>query len=352
MALSVSGGLGLLYQEGDRALGNANINRELLNCLADLHRQVAWRGLLRSFLGLSGLIALAIWSVSAPNLPTLLWRGGLTGVFYASLFVTTHDALHHTLTGLPFWDELIPRLVSYPALWFHGLYKELHLIHHRANGNDLADPERPQFTREEYGRGSVLKRWYIRNQWFVDLFVLGGFGFIYHHVAQGLEYGKKMPRVRRALYSDLAGLLALNGTILLVTAHYGRTPQYLVLYLCLERITGLVHQFRSRVEHYGLWGKEALPLETQIYTSRNIATSPFVSFYFNGLNFHSIHHAFPRVPYYHLKAAHGRLAAWAESRGRPLPTARGYLRTAFELARHPRLIDDKIAARPATTAIG
>lgn len=325
-----------------------HLNRELNELFTDLHRQVSWRGLVRSGLGLVALLTLAIVTVTRADVPSLLFMGCLTGLVYASVFVTTHDALHHTLSGIGLVDEIVPRLISYPALWFHGTYKELHLIHHRTNGHDLTDPERPQYSTNEYTAASSVKRWYIRNQWFADLFLFAGFGFIGHHVAQGLVWSKKVPRVRRALYSDLLGIIVMNGVILTATSAYGVTKKYLFLYLCLERISGLVHQFRSKVEHYGLWGKEALPLETQIYASRNIITSRWASFYLNGLNFHSIHHAFPRVPYYHLKTADARLRAWANKRNRPMPTSECYLKTAWALATRPQLIDASMTTRPAS----
>ncbi len=60
--------------------------------------------------------------------------------------------------------------------------------------------------------------------------------------------------------------------------------------------------------------------------------------FFNGLNFHSVHHAFPRVPFPHLAEAHRRVAKICEDAGAPLPVGHGYARTLVALARAPALL--------------
>ncbi len=40
------------------------------------------------------------------------------------------------------------------------------------------DPERVQWTDAEYQRANPFLRWYVRHQWGVDVFGLGGIGLI------------------------------------------------------------------------------------------------------------------------------------------------------------------------------
>ena len=76
-----------------------------------------------------------------------LGMAAVTGLFYSAVMMTTHDAIHHTLTGWYWFDEVIPRVFSYFVFWPHGTYAILHKMHHQLNGRDLADPEMPTPAR-------------------------------------------------------------------------------------------------------------------------------------------------------------------------------------------------------------
>lgn len=120
----------------------------------------------------------------------------------------------------------------------------------------------------------------------------------------------------------------------------------------MERCTGAVMQWRSHIEHYGLWGKGRHYFETQVYTCRNIVTNGFTSWFFNRLNFHSVHHAFPRVPFYLLETAHRRfLELYGSATIEHLVEDSGYLATSLRLATNPCVIgaaDEKSVSRRRT----
>jgi fatty acid desaturase len=310
---------------------------QLYPAVADLHGVRPGPGLLRFGAGFAILAALVWATFSVESGTAFVALALVSGFAYASLLITTHDALHHTLTGWAWFDEIVPRLISYPALWPHGLYSELHKIHHKMNGVDLRDPERVQWTEREYEEAGPLGKFLARRQWFFDLFVWGGFGMIYGHVKDGLALSKEFPRIRLALLTDLVGLLAVNGAIYYVAARHGAALKYLCFYLLQERTVGLVQQLRSHIEHYGLWDKAESALATQVFNCRNLETSAFGSLFFNRLNYHSAHHAFPRIPFYRLAEAHQRLQA-IYGPGRPLPSSVSYLRTSWKLATRPRFI--------------
>lgn len=315
--------------------------KTLVTALSDLHVQHPLRGTAKTLVALVALFATTLFALTRDGGTAYVVWCVIASVVYSAVFVLTHDAIHHTLSGYPLFDEIAARLISYPALWFHALYKELHVLHHKMNGNDLHDPERPWWTEREYREASPLKRWYIRHQWPVDMFLLGGFGFIGHHVAEGLKHYRGSRAIRRALWSDVAGLFVVNGVIYGTAYYFGAVGKWVGFYLIAERVVGMIHQMRSRIEHYGLWGKEEVPLATQLHNSRNIRTGKLASFYFNGLNFHSVHHAFPRIPYYHLEEAHRRLLALVgRESGKPLAEDDGYLRTMWRLVRNPVVIRD------------
>jgi fatty acid desaturase len=268
----------------------------------------------------------------------------LTALFYGSVMVTTHDAIHHTLSGLYWFDEIVPRAFGYFVFWPHGLYSELHKMHHRMNGRDLADPELPTYTCAAYERSGPLGRFAIRNQWWLSLFVYAGFGMIVRHVVAGLRLYKGNRVIRRLMWTDAIGIAAAATVTICVMVWAGVTWRYLIYLLIVERVLGFCMQLRSHIEHYGLYGGRSTLLATRLYNCRNVRTNAVVSRYFNGLNFHSVHHAFPGIPFNKLREAHRRVAEICARAGEPLVEGDGYWRTVRELAREPVLIaEDRLS---------
>jgi fatty acid desaturase len=289
-------------------------------------------GLRRTIFNVVVLNALLYATFQVEPLPGFVAMAVVTGLFYSSVMMTSHDAIHHTLTGWAWFDEVLPRVLSYFVFWPHGVYSELHKQHHRLNGRDLADPERPTPSREEYERAGKFGRWRLRNRWWLALFVYGGFGMILRHALEGLRQARTDKRMRRLVLIDIAGIAAAASVTIAVIVYAGVTWRYALYLLVVERVIGFFQQLRSHLEHYGLHGAQGTIVETRLYNCRNVMTSKLGSQFFNGLNYHSVHHAFPRVPFYHLAEAHARVARVCEDAGRPLPTGKGYARTVAELA--------------------
>lgn len=323
-------------------MGAGQVNtKQLIDSVADLHRVTPWRGLAKSLAGLATVVALTWICLRAESNAAFLGWALLLGVVYSSLLILTHDALHVTLTGWKGYDFFFPRLISGPMLWFHALYTELHFLHHKMNGQDTRDPERVEPTREEYEQGSRLTRYYLRHQWWIRMFVFGGFGMIYLQLAHAFKLWNERPSIKKAFYSDLAGILGAQLALNIFYYSQGLWLRSFMLFLILERVIGIVHQFRSHIEHYGLWGelpKGLGPLDVQAFSSRNFQGTALSRFYFNGLNYHSVHHTFPRIPFYHLQEAQRRLGAIYASQGRPWIIEPSYFRSFRALTSRPRFI--------------
>ena len=169
----------------DTCLQRAVNPKTLQAAVADLQTVDFWQGFRRfTLLGsiVLGCITLAWMSHSA----VIFWSStAIAGVFYAFWLICTHDAIHHTLFGWPVLEHTLARLISWPMLWPVGTYSELHRLHHGWNGMDLRDPERVQWTEQEYEQASPLIRWYVRHQWVVDIFILGGLGIIIKTLLDG-----------------------------------------------------------------------------------------------------------------------------------------------------------------------
>jgi fatty acid desaturase len=283
-----------------------------------------------------GLITLA-WSANSP-----IWFFSYTAIAaisYAFCLICTHDAVHHTLTGWAWFDELMPRLIAYPMMWPHGVYSQLHRLHHGWNGINLQDPERVQWTIAEYQQASPGRQWYVRHQWPIDLLGSGGFGMIAKTLIHGLRWQSQVSLLRRMLWLDGLGILGTQLLCVAIAAQYNRVGDYILFWLVLERIMGVIIQARDHLEHYGLWGQANEHQLTQLYASRNLTTPKLVSWLMGGLNYHAVHHAFPHLPFNQLPIAAERIQAILRQQHLPpLSTGVGYVQETLRLSTHPLLI--------------
>lgn len=319
----------------DQAIKTAEVSA----LVRDLHQKRKMPGWMRlAFMTpvLLGLVALTL----AQNHPLAFAACGLiTGFFYASFMILTHDAIHHTLTGSRFWDEAIPRLMSWPLLWPHGTYSAIHMVHHKMNGRHEEDPERCHLTWEEYKNATRMQRFIARNQLLFRVLVFGGFGMIADLIRKTRHLKPRTRAPARELRRDAIGITVTAVLILVPALLLGMGVKVLILWLILERTVGGVQQFRAHLEHYGLWNSRASFLEAQLYNCRNFRTNPLASLYFNHLNYHSVHHAFPGIPFYNLKEAHERLARYCRQHGaQPLIEEPGYTQTALSIIRSPQFV--------------
>lgn len=317
-----------------------NLSNDLKTATADLHQVNPLVGLWR--LGVIGLCFSAAVILAWLELGTwnfYLWTV-VAGCFYAFLFVCTHDAVHHTLTGWTWLDEGSSRLISWPMFWPFSCYSQLHRLHHGWNGSNLQDPERVQWSLDEYQQASRLQKFYVRHQWKIDLFILGGIGLIVKSWLKAWRLKSNFPRLNSQFWLDLVGIILINSSLVALAYSHGVLIQALIFWLLLERVTGLILQTRDHLEHYGLWQNQGQYLLTQLYACRNLEVHPLVGWLMGGLNYHSVHHAFPTIPFNQLPIAYERIQAVLDQYGLPPMTfAPGYLSASLNLSRQPKLID-------------
>lgn len=317
----------------------STLNPDLRVAVADLEKVNPWAGLWRFtslgvlFLSLLGLA----WSTS--NLFLSVSLIAIAGVIYAFWLICTHDMIHYTLTGWKWFDEWMPRVISYPMLWPYGTYAHLHRLHHAWNGIDLRDPERVQWTQTEYQQANPWQQWYVQHQWSINILGLCGFGLIAKTVRNGLRFRQQVPVLKRALLSDGLGMLAVQAILVCTAIQHNQLGRYLLFWLVLERVIGAVAQLRDHVEHYALWDTAKGHQLTQLYACRNLNTPAFIAWLMGGLNDHSMHHAFPNIPFNHLSEAFQRTQAVLEQHQLPaMSRGDGYIKETLRLGVHPQLI--------------
>jgi len=322
----------------------ANIDRllkDLRTATQDLYQMNPWLGLLRfGVLGVSCLAFVGLaWSRES-LVVSLAWTFP-AGLIYAFWLICSHDAVHHTLTGWVWFDELSARPISWLMLWPVGIYSELHRLHHSWNGRDLRDPERVQWTLEEYRQASLWQQWYVRYQWFVDLLLLGGIGLILKTWVRGFQLRSVYPRLTRQMFLDSCGMVLMQGSLVAtILLTHQSLLHYILFWLVLERTIGVVMQTRDYLEHYGLWRNGNCHQVNQLYTSRNLRVPPGCGWLVGGLHYHAVHHAFPGIPYNQLATAFQRVQAVLVAHNcEAMVVGDGYVREALKLAQHPALID-------------
>jgi fatty acid desaturase len=174
---------------------------------------------------------------------------------------------------------------------------------------------------------------------------MGGIGYIIGTLNRAAPFARHIKSVRRALIIDAVGIVGVNVVIYSVCIAQGLGLKYFLLYLLVERMVGGLQQLRAHTEHYGRFGKAAHYFETQIFNCRNIRTNQLVSFFFNGLNFHSVHHAFVKVPFYNLGEAHRRLVAVYGDKY-PILEEDSYFNVALRSIKRPTLIGETDTGSP------
>ncbi len=326
----------------------ADLGKDLRESIADLQDVNPAVGLLRCLgLGIAvlGSIGLA-WSAGG-DVGFWSWTA-IAGLCYAFWIICTHDAVHHTLFGWEWIDELLARAIAWPMLLPIGSYSELHKLHHGWNGINLRDPERVQWTVEEYERAHPLVRWYVRHQWGCDILVLGGLGLIVKTFANGVRYQSLLPRLRWQLMLDVGGMLLLHGSLIaLVLLAQRGVLRYVLFWFALERLVGTVVQARDHLEHYGLWGKAKGHQLTQLYSCRNLRTTRAIGWLMGGLNYHAVHHAFPDIPFNRLPEAHERIQGVLGEHGLPvMGVAGGYFEESLRMGQRPLLIGEDREIEP------
>ena len=323
----------------NKALVSDSLTEDLRLAVKDLTKVNPGVGLLRFTILVSLLLTFVILAWMRDNLVWFSVNTAIASIFYAFCLISTHDSSHYTLTGWSWFETIAPRLLSYPMLWPYGVYAELHNLHHGWNGRDWRDPERIQWTKAEYTEASPLLRRYVRHQWVIDIFILGGLGLITKTLVNGVRLKSIRPRLRWQLGIDIGGMILIQGILGFIAINSGVVWRYLLFWLILERVIGIVTQTRDHLEHYGMWTQKGGHQLTQLYACRNLKVNGVTNCLMGGLPYHAVHHCFPDIPFNRLPEAFKRIQLVLEQNNLPLMKQDpGYFYSTWKLSNQPALI--------------
>ncbi len=260
-----------------------------------------------------------------PNLVVaLLWLLAAT-LIYALPMIATHDISHATLLDQGDLEQAVGCALSWPIAWPYLTYRNLHMLHHRMNGMDLRDPERREPTAEEAARAGSLRRWHFHHPFWGSALLMGGIQLIGSMFWFAWKLRDDHSKLIGGLRADLIGIVLVQGAMFAWAIQQGQVLKLILMLLVVERLVGAVMQVRGMIEHHGLWQRESTYELTQLYTSRNIAAGPVLNFLMGGLPHHSLHHAYPSIPYDRLPEASAIATAALARHGKaPLPQVGSY----------------------------
>jgi fatty acid desaturase len=249
----------------------------------------------------------------------------IAGGAYALLLIASHEMAHGTCLGLGRWEQPLGCLLSWPMAWPFLTYSRLHRLHHRWNGRDSRDPERTTALPEDGELAGMLRWLWQRQQLPLRLGLLGGVGLIADTAIKGWRLRAVDKSLAPAQRLDGVGVSVVQAAMLLLALANGVLGRYLLFWLLLERVIGLIVQFRGLVEHHGLWQPRGSHLLTQLSSTRNVNAASWLNALMGGLPYHSAHHAFPWIPSARLPLASRRITAVLQRHGaEALPHAASY----------------------------
>jgi fatty acid desaturase len=262
--------------------------------LFKVNRALGWGRLL---LLLLPALACLVMYIREPYLPVaVLWLLA-AAVFYAFVMISTHDISHASLLDLGSAEQALGCALSWPVAWPYRTYRNLHQLHHRMNGMDLRDPERREPSEEELSRAGWWRRLHFRHPFWLSVLVLGGIQLIGSMFWFGWKLRDSHSRLVGGLISDGIGILVVQAAMFTWAIGHGQLIKLLLMLVVVERVVGALMQVRGMIEHHGIWKRFSTYELTQLYSSRNIAASSLVNLLMGGLPHHSLHHAYPSIPY-------------------------------------------------------
>ena len=215
--------------------------------------------------------------------------GGYTVCLHGSL---QHEAVHNR----PFATRWMNTLLVFPplALWYpYFIYREEHLLHHQCTDltNPESDPESLYFTPVEWNQFSKPTKWVYRvNFTMAGRLIIGPIISMYH------LWKSATLRILRSDYRHgrvWTGHIALCVAILVFTNIAGGLPAWKYL-LCFAFPGIALTLLRSYTEHR--WAT------VQNERSLIVEGSPISQLLYLNNNFHSLHHEYPAVPWYEIRA--------------------------------------------------
>ena len=278
----------------------AALNRQAIETAREYSGAAAWPTVALAVLVLGAFVAnLALfWLGLLPLWAAVAFYAVLTYFSYTPLHEAAHGNIHGGNERLQWLNDLCGYLVAPLIAVPYSTHRVEHFTHHRFTNQPDRDPD--YLVSGMRGGLVAFVVYAVRFLWMQNTFLFR-------------EYGATAPlRERVAYWSEIAVSIGWRVAFVLAAPREGDVLLLLLGYLGGAFFT--VYWFAYRPH---------LPYENPArYRNTNSLLMPRwlkpVEWFWLGQNLHSIHHLFPRVPFYRYHALHARIEPILRAHGTPI----------------------------------
>ena len=287
-------------EERDMEQDLGTLNRQAIAAAREYTGELAWPTVLLVVLVLAGMAAtLALFAAgSLPLWAAIPLYGALTYFSYTPLHEAAHGNIHGGNDRLKWLNDLCGYLVAPLIAVPYSTHTVEHFTHHRYTNQPDKDPD---FVVSGMRGGLVAFVVHaVRFLWMQNVFLFR-------------EHWATMARRERLIYwAEIAVSLGWRITFVLLAARESALVLLLAGYLVGAFFTA--YWFAYRPHH---------PYEDAArYRNTSSLIMPAwlkpVEWFWLGQNLHSIHHLFPRLPFYRYHALHRRIEPIMRAHGTPI----------------------------------
>jgi fatty acid desaturase len=280
-----------------RAAASAGLSRAQIASIIELHKPSP----LQNFIKIPALYGCAVllgWIIiNYPYWQVRLLAYPVMASIFAGIGVLLHDGAHGTL----FKNRLLNRCVSQVLAGSLGIgftqFRYSHVFHHKYTLND----------------GDRDGLFYLHN---IPYSILNGGYALYTSTMTGLKTAGRKSIITYTI--EMASVLTVGGCMVTVFIYNGWFMNFVHVYIIPYLLFPLFLITRLMLEHYeGDPGND--------YTlSRTIKTNFVCRWLWSNVNYHTVHHFWPAIPWYNLKKAHDLVEPNLIKNGTPIDS--GYIR--------------------------